>query len=608
MTSVDTGGVAESILYDDIDRMFFRHDILVVANDESDSDINNDESLCLLSIDEEDCYPGFCRLKLQEVGSRFNTNLFQKTDVGIFLSGEKLKYFLLDYYLRTAGGNFRSHGPALNRIAPTENRHAKIDIASEAAKQIPLFSRLSCEMNSTLENGLELPRELYNISTIMSIGETEHRLNLASLDGDQAKDKDQDLVASVKCVGWPVKLKGFLSRMEKLGYEIASLPHCLFVSKSHPISNHANIEFRYSFSLLERFLIRKWTGIQINLYVNMKSTKRGIYRHYESETEIPSYFIKTAMFWLIENKPNQYWESSSHLNLQQGLIQSILDMIVDGNFPNYFIPEQNLIEFYTRQEIEEIKTQLLYANDAYDSYQIVLTDFVLSDQIKGYISDFIHFCLEKYTRYDYINSVLLEEVIRSIPSTLYTDENDIQQCIKAALTECLALYKLYDAFEDEFSASKDYLIEESRQLLLMQPKYPDFLITDDGITKFVLLGILYYIKGDRFWSQTCLLRAYELKNQLSKIQWYYAAYPIHLSSSKKGKLPLCLRNEPISLLWSESIKPNDVHFIDPYGLCLYFLFRLTGDKKYFKMLKETDDIFIWSRLTKYTLVDIMELI
>ena len=172
------------------------------------------------------------------------------------------------------------------------------------------------------------------------------------------------------------------------------------------------------------------------------------------------------------------------------------------------------------------------------------------------------------------------------------------------MTECLALFKLYDAFDPKFSIQKEWLIEESRQLLLIQPEYPIQLIPDNGLTKFVLLGLLYHIIGDHFWSTQYLMNALVLKKQHGN-NWRYASFPILLPSAKWSKPPVFFGNDIISLMWILHRPKNVIHF-DSHALCLYLMSIISGDKKYFQMLKDdVEKFFPWSGSSRL-LVKIME--
>lgn len=318
------------------------------------------------------------------------------------------------------------------------------------------------------------------------------------------------------------------------------------------------------------------------------------------------------MFWMIERNSIKLSNSGPLVYTVQDLLKTVYEMIQDKHLPNYFIPECNLISSYSGQQIEEVLSKMdnisgqnIMFDDSGIDRNLIRKNRILStiysEQCKGFIGHFIRFFLGLYTRFEYVNNKTFELAIKDVP---FTDNRTIQKYISIAMTECLALYKLYATFDPKFSIQKWQLIEESRQLLLIQPEYPAQLIPDNGLTKFVLLGLLYHFIGDHFWSTQYLMNALMLKKQPGN-NWKYACFSINLPSAKWWKPPVFFGNDIISLMWIVN-RPKDDIIFDPHALCLYLMFRVTGDNKYFQMLKnDVEKSFPWSS-NSTTLVKLME--
>ena len=551
LTVIETGSSSEGGFYNDIDRMHFRNDIITVEDDTAVVDdgrlVTESDSLCLLSMNTSDCYPGFTRLQLKSQNLRAQPNIFKEINGKMYVACGKLKTYLLEDELKVTSGPVSGHGPALTSVGA-----------------VP---------------GL---------------------------------NKDMDFVSSIKCADWPFQARDFLRRMQKMSIAKEKLPPCLLVPVAHPQSDMPDIEFRMSFSLIEKYLIQRWSAEQFDCYSKCKHLcNRYVKTVQENQKGISSYFVKTAMFWMIERNSTKLPNSGPLVYTVQDLLKTLYKMIQDKHLPNYFISECNLISLYSDQQIEEILSitdeimDIVNGFDwiSYDLLHQVITDSTLySEQCKGYIGDFIRFCLTLYTKFEYVNNNVFELAIKD--ALVVTDNTTIQKYISTAMTECLALFKLYDAFDPKFSIQKERLIEESRQLLLIQPEYPIQLIPDNGLTKFVLLGLLYHIIGDHFWSTQYLMNALVLKKQHGN-NWRYASFPIFLPSAKWSKPPVFFGNDIISLMWILNRPKNVIHF-DSHALCLYLMFIISGDKKYFQMLKDdVEKFFPWSGSSRL-LVKIME--
>ena len=408
---ITTGSCSEGPAYNDIDRMHFRNDIVALEDDIAVVDeghfVTKNDSLCLLSVNTSDCYPGFTRLQLKGQNSTGQPNIFKEINGKMYVVGEKLRTYLLEEEVQIFAGSISEHGPSLTSAGAVKD------------------------------------------------------LNL-----------DMDFVASVKCEGWPLQVRDFLKRMQKMGIEEEKLPSCLLVPVAHPQSDKPNIEFRMSFSLIEKYLIQRWSAEQLDCYLMCKVLcNRHAKTVQENQKGICSYFVKTAMFWMIERNSMKLSNSGTLIYNAQDLLKTLYEMIQDKHLPNYFISECNLISSYFDQQIEEILSKMdnVFGQDI--AFDVSVTDRDLicktrvlstfySEQCKGFIGHFIRFFLALYTRFEYVNNKTFELAIKDAP---FTDNTTIQKYISIAMTECLALYKLYDPFDPKFSIQKEQLIEESRQ-------------------------------------------------------------------------------------------------------------------------------------------------
>ena len=411
LTVIETGSSSEGGFYNDIDRMHFRNDIITVEDDTAVVDdgrlVTESDSLCLLSMNTSDCYPGFTRLQLKSQNLRAQPNIFKEINGKMYVACGKLKTYLLEDELKVTSGPVSGHGPALTSVGA-----------------VP---------------GL---------------------------------NKDMDFVSSIKCADWPFQARDFLRRMQKMSIAKEKLPPCLLVPVAHPQSDMPDIEFRMSFSLIEKYLIQRWSAEQFDCYSKCKHLcNRYVKTVQENQKGISSYFVKTAMFWMIERNSTKLPNSGPLVYTVQDLLKTLYKMIQDKHLPNYFISECNLISSYFDQQIEEILSKMdnVFGQDI--AFDVSVTDRDLicktrvlstfySEQCKGFIGHFIRFFLALYTRFEYVNNKTFELAIKDAP---FTDNTTIQKYISIAMTECLALYKLYDPFDPKFSIQKEQLIEESRQ-------------------------------------------------------------------------------------------------------------------------------------------------
>ncbi|KAK3587136.1 hypothetical protein CHS0354_006777 [Potamilus streckersoni] len=113
------------------------------------------------------------------------------------------------------------------------------------------------------------------------------------------------------------------------------------VPVGNPISSDRYLEWRISFTTIERELMWKLNNTQIGSYVLMKM----IIKHFITPAIgecLTSYQCKTTLFWLIENMDKGLWKPQNLLICVDAFLKTVL-LWVKGTFcPNYFIPQENM--------------------------------------------------------------------------------------------------------------------------------------------------------------------------------------------------------------------------------------------------------------------------
>ena len=118
---------------------------------------------------------------------------------------------------------------------------------------------------------------------------------------------------------------------------------CHVVPIGDPASPMADHQWRVSFSLAERTLVHTFNHTQFLIYNVLKLVLKRIINVHEPDC-LCSYFIKTAMFYCIENTDSSLWDQE-RLELCYTKSLTLLYHFVDGMFcPNYFVKENNMFK------------------------------------------------------------------------------------------------------------------------------------------------------------------------------------------------------------------------------------------------------------------------
>ncbi|KAL3869872.1 hypothetical protein ACJMK2_042499 [Sinanodonta woodiana] len=113
------------------------------------------------------------------------------------------------------------------------------------------------------------------------------------------------------------------------------------VPVGNPISSERCLEWRISFTTIERELMWKLNNTQIGCYILMKMIMKNFITPAIGEC-LTSYQCKTVLFWLIENTNEGFWKPHNFLICVDAFLKTVLLWVKDNFCPNYFIPHENM--------------------------------------------------------------------------------------------------------------------------------------------------------------------------------------------------------------------------------------------------------------------------
>ena len=168
-----------------------------------------------------------------------------------------------------------------------------------------------------------------------------------------------DYVPSFKCSGWPEECNTYFNRVRhwpeqiKLD-EIYNKGMHIVGTASTDISPAAIIEFRLSFSLAEKILIRDLSMIQFITYYFLKRLKDWLKIQNGSEDYIiKSYFIKTIVLWSCERVPKESWTKANFLFNAKQCLSELCSCFKKKSLPHLFLNNCNLLASYSDSQIKE---------------------------------------------------------------------------------------------------------------------------------------------------------------------------------------------------------------------------------------------------------------
>ena len=153
-------------------------------------------------------------------------------------------------------------------------------------------------------------------------------------------EKHNDFVCALPSYEWPEVAKEFANRVRESNQPSLEIidkitaQGCLYVGVGHPCSADRGKEWRLSFSLAEKIMVRAWNDVKVKCYIAVKALCK---ENFDSKPKvICSYFIKTAIFWLSERLPESFWKKERMLDCISTIMKELLSLHIKWNMSKLF--------------------------------------------------------------------------------------------------------------------------------------------------------------------------------------------------------------------------------------------------------------------------------
>ncbi|XP_060600956.1 uncharacterized protein LOC132754359 [Ruditapes philippinarum] len=272
---------------------------------------------------------------------------------------------------------------------------------------------------------------------------------------------DLDIVICLEIHQWPVEAIKWKTRERKNNWpskmtldSLDSKVSCYVVPIGSKSSREQDMEWRISFTEIERHLIWSMNDTQFKCFVLLKALNKQYLKGI-----ISSYHIKNVALWLCEESPETDWKSELLVQCVRNGLLKLAEYVKKGNLPQYFVPKNNLFLHKNHSEKRKAKTlidavlgDLHIKISSLDNlrYRIQERQLVFSERNKEkrrekYISQEQIFSLTEYfRRYSIVRMLvtaprswsqsLVEDTCESIEREFGKDGKDISSCIRLAFT------------------------------------------------------------------------------------------------------------------------------------------------------------------------------
>ncbi|XP_061188678.1 uncharacterized protein LOC133196841 [Saccostrea echinata] len=230
----------------------------------------------------------------------------------------------------------------------------------------PTFDSYVGQSIFNINDKLFISSLLYRESTLQWI-----RPN-TTVHGPCANEKDGnvewDRVHCFICKHWPPFALPFIERSLKNGWPRedhlceALATGCQVVPiglKGSPLENY---EWRLSFCTAEQKLVHSLNHTQFMCFGLLKLFIKEVVNAVDEQDEplLCSFFVKTVLFWVIQNDKVIQWVPSDLLRGFWCCLKYLLHCVFRGYLPNFFLPENNLFTTKVRGQSQQKLFENLY--------------------------------------------------------------------------------------------------------------------------------------------------------------------------------------------------------------------------------------------------------
>ncbi|KAL3882581.1 hypothetical protein ACJMK2_028911 [Sinanodonta woodiana] len=118
---------------------------------------------------------------------------------------------------------------------------------------------------------------------------------------------------------------------------------CFATPVGHPNSNEEHLEWRLSFSIAERDLVRSFEDTVMKVYILLKMVKKTFIEPILGDG-LSSYHCKVCMLWMRESTPSELWCTENLLWCLILCIRQLHEWAIAGFCPDYFIVLNNIFD------------------------------------------------------------------------------------------------------------------------------------------------------------------------------------------------------------------------------------------------------------------------
>ena len=272
-----------------------------------------------------------------------------------YLSDQDVMITLRDYYVIEEGRDMTSVPRCAGFIKPSYHPGYVLLVANENE---PSFK----EFITVLKNG----EKIFDGSKFITSVRSKLRRLKTERDGPALSTSDEfyhteDHVISFHCPTWPNCALDWTRRHRPGGWPTKELVDKIIkdgshiVCTGHAISPLKDYEYRRSFSKAEITLAHSLHDNHRRIYLFVKLLQN---LHLKEPKALATYHLKTTLYWMVEQEKPEIWHLCNTALALTRFLDRLISSLTSHNIPNYFVPENNMIDHIPLINIKAILNKL----------------------------------------------------------------------------------------------------------------------------------------------------------------------------------------------------------------------------------------------------------
>lgn len=311
--------------------------------------------------------------------------------------------------------------------------------------------------------------------------------------------EDHDYVIGVQSEYWPKIAIEWIHRKRNFGWPSQEMINsivqkgCCIVPIGSSRNHTVDDDWRLSFCLAEKELVETFNHTQLLVYGVLKVIQKKIIDTNNVEPLLCSYFLKTVIFWVVEETSFSFWTPQNILRCLYLCVERLLQFVINTNCPNYFVIGNNMFRERFNASQKEVLVQKLWVLKT-----ITLNRFPYYIMEQNLNIDMLdHLINQKEELYIFRLLFMIGRLCRNMACTILSRILPINKSVLSTVKKVPILRKEFDSMLCHFIASDNKTIGNKKrsQLLNLQMKLLTENSTDNLVSWKACLASCFYMQG-----------------------------------------------------------------------------------------------------------------